>query len=136
MNKPKRTVQGPVRERKQQARATVVDLAEAREHHRRRRSERRVREVLEDNRAALSRLFATGLIFTQKGSRTGRDLLAAHHALLKVIDLVARAEESEAGFGTLERKSADLFHALEAQLVRTAQLTVRTGEFISGRGRE
>ena len=136
MNKPKRNVQGPVRERKQQPRATVVDLAQAREHHRRQHAERRLREVLEDNRAALSRLFASGLIFTQKGSRTGRDLLAAHHALLKVVDLIARVEERAAGAGRLELKAVDLFRDLEAQLVRTAQLTVRTGEFLSGRGRD
>jgi len=29
---------------------------------------------MEENRAALSRLFSSGLIFTQKGSRAGRDL--------------------------------------------------------------
>jgi hypothetical protein len=136
MNKPKRTVQGPVREQKQQPRATVVDFAEAREQHRRRREERRVREVLEDNRAALSKLFASGRIFSQKGSRTGRDLLGAHHALLKVIDQIAREEERSEGAGRLELKAADLFRDLEAQLVRTAQLTVRTGEYLSGRGRE
>ena len=77
MNKPRRSVQGQIRERAPRSPATVVDLAEVREQHRRQVSERRVREVLDDNRAALSRLFASGLIFTQKGSRTGRDLLGA-----------------------------------------------------------
>lgn len=136
MNKPRRSAQGPARERKPAARAAVVDLAVVREHQRRQRAERRVREVLEDNRAALSRLFASGLIFTQKGSRAGRDLLGAHHSLLKVIDLIARFEEGEPAAGRLELRAEDLFRDLETQLSRTAQLTARTGEFLSGRGQD
>ena len=68
----------------------MVDLSSVRKLRRREIAERRVRAVLEGNRAALSRLFATGLIFTQKGSRAARDLLRAHQSLLKTADLFAQ----------------------------------------------
>ncbi|MBS2021695.1 MAG: hypothetical protein JST92_04755 [Deltaproteobacteria bacterium] len=136
MNKLKRSAQATVRERKQKDPAPVVDLAQAREQHRRQRTERRVRDVLDDNRGALSRLFASGLIFTQKGSRCGRDLLGAHHALLKVVDLIARFEEGAPGVGRLELKAEDLFRDLETQLTRAMQLSARAGEYIAGRGRD
>jgi hypothetical protein len=94
-----------------------------------------VRAVLDDNRAALSRLFATGLIFTQKGSRAGRELLGAHQALLKVVDLFARLDEGELDL-RLKERSEEIFEQLDAQLAHAAQLTVRTGEFLANRGRE
>ena len=59
--------------RRRRVRPTVVvDLSSVREQRRRELAERRVRSVMDGNRAALSRLFASGLIFTQKGSRAGR----------------------------------------------------------------
>ncbi|HXN81635.1 MAG TPA: hypothetical protein VN883_04110 [Myxococcales bacterium] len=117
--------------------AAVVDLAEARLSRKQQLAERRVRAVLDDNRAALTRLFASGLIFTQKGSRAGRELLGAHQALLKVVDLFARMTDGEAdGDRRLDLQGDELFRHLDAQLARTAQLTARTGEFLSGRYRE
>src|SRR5258708_13301256 len=70
--------------------AGVIVLAEVRLTRKQQLAERRVRSVLDDNRAALTRLFASELIFTQKGSRAGRELLGAHQALLKVVDLFPR----------------------------------------------
>ena len=64
--------------RRRRSRATVVDLSSVREARRRELAERRVRSVMDGNRAALTRLFASGLIFTQKGSRAGRELLREH----------------------------------------------------------
>jgi len=93
--------------------APVVDLSSVRAQKRRELAERRVRSALDENRAALARLFGTGLIFTQKGARAGRDLLSAHQSLLKAV-----------------------FEHLDAQLARTAQLSARTGEFVAGRGRD
>jgi hypothetical protein len=117
--------------------APVVDLSSVRSLKRRELAERRVRAALEENRAALSRLFSSGLIFTQKGARAGRDLLAAHQSLLKVVDLFSRlVEPSSRDDAALKGRAEDVFAHLDAQLARTAQLTARTGEFLSGRGRD
>ena len=112
----------------------MVDLSCVRELRRREIAERRVRTVLEGNRAALSRLFATGLIFTQKGSRAARDLLRAHQSLLKTADLFARLGESRNT--TLQGRGDEMLARLDPLLARTSQLTARTGEFLAGRGRE
>jgi hypothetical protein len=117
--------------------APVVDLSSVRAQKRRELAERRVRSALDDNRAALSRLFSTGLIFTQKGARAGRDLLLAHQALLKVVDLFARlVDPSARDDAALKNRAEEVFAHLDAQLARAAQLTARTGEFLSGRGRD
>jgi len=117
--------------------ALVVDLSSVRAQKRRELAERRVRDAMDENRAALSRLFASGLIFTQKGARAGRDLLAAHQTLLKVVDLFARlVEPSSRDDATLKVRAEEVFEHLDAQLARTAQLSARTGEFLSGRGRD
>src|SRR5437588_12251988 len=79
--------------RRRRTRATVVDLSSVREQRRRELAERRVRSVMDGNRAALSRLFASGLIFTQKGSRAGREPLREHQTLQKLVGPVARLGE-------------------------------------------
>jgi len=125
------------RRRTRRATALVVDLSSIRAERRREQAEERVRGAMEDNRAALSRLFSTGLIFTQKGSRAGRDLLLAHQALLRTADLFARLEEPRArDDAALKHRAEEVFAHLDAQLARTSQLTARTGEFLSGRGRD
>lgn len=115
----------------------MVDLSSIRAERRREQAEERVRDAMEENRAALSRLFSSGLIFTQKGSRAGRDLLLAHQALLRTADLFARLEEPRArDDAALKHRAEEVFAHLDAQLARTTQLTARTGEFLSGRGRD
>ena len=117
--------------------APVVDLSSVRALRRRELAERRVRASMDENRAALSRLFSSGLIFTQKGARAGRDLLLAHQSLLKVVDLFARlVEPSARGDDALKVRAEEAFEQLDAQLARAAQLSARTGEFLSGRGRD
>jgi hypothetical protein len=117
--------------------ALVVDLSSVRAQKRRELAERRVRDAMDENRAALSRLFATGLIFTQKGARAGRDLLLAHQTLLRTADLFARlVEPSARDDAALKHRAEEVFAHLDSQLARTAQLTARTGDFLSGRGRE
>lgn len=117
--------------------APVVELASVRALKRRELAERRVRTALDENRAALARLFSSGLIFTQKGARAGRDLLLAHQALLKVVDLFTRlVDPSARDDAALQTRAEEVFDHLDAQLARTAQLTARTGEFLSGRGRD
>jgi len=114
--------------------AAIVDLSSVRAQKKRELAELRVRGAMSDNRAALTRLFASGLIFTQKGSRAGRDLLLAHQALLKVVDVFTRlVEQSSREDATLKVRAEEVFRQLDAQLTRTAQLTQRTGEFLSGR---
>ena len=113
----------------------IVDLSSVRQQRRRELADRRVRSVMDGNRAALTRLFASGLIFTQKGSRAARDLLREHQTLQKLVDLFARLGEARADAG-LQTRAEEVFARLDAQLARTAQLTARAGDFLSGRGRE
>ena len=125
------------RPRRMRTSATVVDLSSVRAQKRRELAERRVRAAVDDNRAALARLFSSGLIFTQKGARAGRDLLLAHQALLRSADLFARLDEPSArDDAALKHRAEEMFAHLDAQLARTLQLTARTGEFLSGRGRD
>lgn len=132
-----RTQRKHQRRRTRRAPALVVDLSSVRAQRRRDMAERRVRDAMDENRAALSRLFASGLIFTQKGARAGRDLLLAHQALLRSADLFARlVEPSARDDAALKHRAEEVFAHLDSQLARTAQLTARTGEFLSGRGRE
>jgi hypothetical protein len=133
MGKAKRTR----RKRTRRSPATVVELSSVRALRRREMAERRVRSAMEDNRAALSRLFSTGLIFTQKGARAGRELLLAHQSLLRVADLFARlVEPSAKDDESLQTRAEEAFSHLDSQLARAAQLTARTGEFLAGRGRD
>lgn len=116
------------------ATAAIVDLSSVRAQKKREMAERRVRSAMSDNRAALTRLFSSGLIFTQKGARAGRDLLLAHQALLKIVDVFARmTETSSRDDHALKVRADELFGSLDAQLARTASLTRRTGDFLSGR---
>ena len=132
----KRTTQRTARRPQQQAEASIVSLQAERERRTRALAERRVRAVLDDNRAALTRLFATGLIFTQQGSRAGRELLSAHQALLKVADLFAQLREDQVPGGALEVRVEEAFAHLDEQLQKSAAITARTGEFVAGRGRD
>jgi hypothetical protein len=117
--------------------ASIIDLASVRALRRRELAERRVRNAMDENRGALSRLFSTGLIFTQKGARAGRDLLLAHQALLRSADLFARLLDPMSRHdAALKQRAEDLLAHLDGQLARTAQLTARTGEFLAGRGRD
>src|SRR5689334_19689121 len=114
--------------------ASIIDLASVRALRRRELAERRVRNAMDENRGALSRLFSTGLIFTQKGARAGRDLLLAHQALLRSADLFARLLDPMSRHdAALKQRAEDLLAHLDGQLARTAQLTARTGEFLAGR---
>jgi hypothetical protein len=121
----------PVRRR---ATAAVVDLSSVRAQKTRELAERRVRGAMNDNRAAVARLFSTGLIFTQKGSRAARELLLAYQALLRFCEVFARMIEPGSRDDYAFKMRADAaFASLDAQLARTAQLTQRTGDFLSGR---
>ena len=133
MSKPSRSSADPVKIRAARApSAQVIDLARVRHERGRMQTELRVRRVLDENRAALRRLFSSGLIFTQKGSRAGRDLLGAQLALLKLLDLLARTDETGTMQETTQARAA--LAQLDALLARTSQLATRTGAFIGGLG--
>ncbi len=73
--------------------AAVVDPADARGGRRLRDLALRLRATLERTKAALARLFQSGLRYTRTGARLGRELLLAHQHLLKAADLLARFDE-------------------------------------------
>jgi hypothetical protein len=125
---------GRKKSKPRRAAAAVVDLSSVRAQKKRELAERRVRSAMTENRTALTRLFASGLIFTQKGARAGRELLLAHQSLLKVVDVFARLVEASSREDlALKVRAEEVFGTLDAQLLRTAQLSQRTGEFLSGR---
>jgi hypothetical protein len=135
-NVAKRTTQRTVPRAQQHRAAAVVNLGAVRQRRKRELAERRVRAVIVDNRAALGRLFNSGLIFTQQGSRAGRDLLGAHQALLKIADLFAQLREERGHGAALELRAEEAFAHLDEQLEKSAELAARTGDFVGGRGRE
>jgi hypothetical protein len=103
----------------------VVDLAQARDARRVRELQARCRAVDEVNRKSLARLFQTGLVYTRQGARLGRDLLLAQQHLLRVSDLLARIAELPEG--SADGEAAALYQDAQALLVRTAELTARSG---------
>ena len=104
--------------------ATVVDLQLARDRRRLHDYSARIRAVLEQNRGALSRLFASGSIFTRRGTRTGRDLLLAHQHLLRVEALLGKLEDLGEAAGGEEVEL--IYRELDQLLEKTSQLTERT----------
>ncbi len=103
----------------------VVDLAQARDARRVRELQARCRAVDDVNRKSLARLFQTGLVYTRQGARLGRDLLLAQQHLLRVSDLLARIAELPEG--SADGEAAALYQDAQALLVRTAELTARSG---------
>ncbi len=114
----------PHRARRTRVAPPVVDLARARDARRVRELVARCRAVDEVNRKALARLFQTGLVYTRRGARLGRDLLLAQQHLLRASDLLARIAELPAAPGD---EATALYDEAQALLARTAQLTARTG---------
>ena len=115
--------------------AAVVDLSSVRAQRRRELAERRVRIAMDENRAALARLFSSGLIFTQKGARAGRDLLLAHQHLLRVVTLLDRLSQTGDVPAPKQAIEVDaIFGELDDLLEKTGQLTEKTGAMFRGRG--
>ena len=110
--------------------ATIVDLQVERGRRRLHDYEARIRAVLDQNRGALSRLFASGTIFTRRGTRTGRDLLLAHQHLLRVEALLGRLEDL--GGGPSEEVEV-IYRELDALLAKTSELTEKTSARASTR---
>ncbi len=105
--------------------AAVIPLDAVRERQRLTHYRERAEAVLAQNRAALDRLFESGLIFTRSGARIGRELLRAHQHLLKVADMVNRApRENGAPLEPLIAGDA-LFDEIEALLEKTSAIARR-----------
>jgi hypothetical protein len=113
------------RSRKARAAPPVVDLAQARDARRVRDLQARCRGVDEVNRKSLARLFQSGLVYTRQGARLGRDLLLAQQHLLRIADLLARI--AELPDGSADGEAAALYDDAQALLVRTTELTARSG---------
>jgi hypothetical protein len=103
----------------------VVDLAAARGARRLSDARLRLRATVDGNRRALTRLFHSGLIFTRRGSRLGRDLLLAHQHLVRVADLLARLGEP-LGRSRRDGEAELLFGQVQELLARTAELSARS----------
>ncbi len=91
----------------------------------------RLDDVVAQNRAAISRLFGSGLTFTREGGRATRSLLVAQEHLARVSILLDRLEQK--GDVPAPRTAAEIdsvFDELEELLRRTDVLTSRTGTYL------
>jgi hypothetical protein len=113
--------------RRSSRQAQIFSLADAR-HARRLSSYReRLNRVLRANRRAIGKLCATGSLFTAVGVRAGRDLLAAHEQLLRVMGLLDRLDH--VGDVPAPRSATEveaIFTELDTLLARTAVLAAQT----------
>jgi hypothetical protein len=110
----------------------LINLDEERVRRRVAAYERKISRVLDTNRRALGRLFATGALFTRQGTRAGRDLLLAHQHMLRVVSLLRRL--SHLGEVPPPRKPVEMdaiFVELDDLLERTSVLTHRTGDYLA-----
>lgn len=113
--------------------AEVVSLHDARHSRRLDGYRARLDRVIDGNRRAITRLFSTGELFTKHGTRAGRDLLAAHEHLLRVVSLLDRMGNE--GDVPAPRSSSEIdavFHELDTLLDRTAELTAQTARYLEG----
>lgn len=109
----------------------VVSLSDARLSRRLANYRARLDAVLRANQHAVTRLFATGALFTRTGTRAGRDLLLAHEHLLRASALLDRL--AHAGDVPAPRRAAEvdaIFTELSLLLERTDELTRQTGELL------
>lgn len=133
---PKRRAMSPPVETSPRG-AEVVSLQEVRLDRRLAAYQARLDRVLEANKRAITRLFATGLLFTKHGTRAGRDLLLAHEHLLRVVALLGRLGNE--GDVPPPRKAAEvdaIFAELDGLLDRTSELTEHTAQLLEDLGKE
>lgn len=112
--------------------SNVVNLCQAREERRVLSYREKMNRVLESNRGALERLYATGALFSKDGARAGRDLLLAHQHLLKVVSLLEHLADEGAVPPPRRLDAVEaIYTELDALLARTSTLTQRTGHFLA-----
>jgi hypothetical protein len=121
-----------VSKRRRERSAEVVDLSEIRAQLRLVAYQEKIARVLESNRRAIGRLYATDALFTHQGARAGRDLLLAHQHLLKVVGLLNRLSNAGDVPAPRQTKEVDeVYKELDALLDRTNELTNKTGHFLA-----
>ena len=117
--------------------AEVVNLQDARLARRVEAYRLRLDRVLKANKRAVTRLFATGLMFTKHGTRAGRDLLLAHEHLLRVVALVDRlGNEGDVPAPRRAEEVDAIFFELDALLDRTGELTEHTAKLLEELGKD
>ena len=130
----KRTLQPPKSNARSGQRANgVVMLSEARDARRITDTEKRIDLVLDANKRALMDLAQTGLLFTRRGSRLGRDLLLAHQHLIRIVDLIARMREVAKNAKEGSPEIDALYDEMQALLAKSSALTLRSDRLLSPR---
>lgn len=110
----------------------VVDLARERERRRLRAYRARAQSLLEANRRAVSKLYATGTLFTRHGARAGRELLGTYQHLLRVDDVLARLADLESQKGTMRgREARRLLAELDALVRRSKLLSTHADDLLA-----
>ncbi len=111
--------------------AEVVSLHDARHSRRLETYKARLDRVIKGNRRAITRLFSTGMLFTKLGTRAGRDLLAAHEHLLRVVTLLERMGNEGDVPAPRKPDEVDAVYAeLDTLLDRTSELTEQTARHL------
>jgi hypothetical protein len=117
--------------------AEVVNLHDARLSRRIAAYRTRLDRVLKANKRAITRLFATGLLWTKHGTNAGRDLLLAHQHLLRVVALLDRLQNEGDVPAPKRAEEVDaIFTELEELLARTSELTEQTGALLEELSKE
>ncbi len=112
-------------------RAQVVNLAEARARSRHELYQERLTQVLADNKRAVGRLYATGMMFSKEGTRAARDLLLAHQHLHKVVVLLDRlAHQGDVPAPLTDAGMDEVYTELDNLFARTDELRERTQELL------
>jgi hypothetical protein len=121
-----------VAKKKASAQCRVIDLADVRARLRLAHYQDKIAAVIDANQATLSHLFTSGAIYSQDGSRAGRNLLLAHQYLLRVLGLI----DELAGAGDLPapriRRTLNASYAeLDGLVEKASALTERTGQALA-----
>ncbi len=108
--------------------APVVDLAVIRQARRRDELLAGLARAQDGNRQAVARLVHSNLLWTRRGSRTGRQLLANWERLVEETDRLKRLEGPAPVDGPW---TEPLFEAVEALLRKSEQLASRSAELVA-----
>lgn len=108
--------------------APVIELASARRLQRRDRLVADLARALVGNRHAITRLIHSNLLWTRRGARAGRQLLANWERLVDEAERLRHLDLSMPIDGDL---IDSLFEELEALLAKSAKLESRSAELIA-----
>lgn len=115
----------------------IVNIDDARLSRRVEAYRERLNHVLHENKGAVGRLYATGLMFTKQGARAGRDLLFAHEHLLRVVGLVDRlSNDGDVPAPRRPEEIEAIIVELDTLLGRTSELTQHTAHLLEELGKD